>query len=394
MLNLISHIKNEARLLPFWIKHHIDMFDTVTIIDYASTDGSLDIIRSLAPHWRIVRSQNLNFDANDVDFEVMQIESYLSGWKIALNTTEFLLCPNIRELIKKAEQEGIYGLTGEAFVMVDKDRLGFDGLDPHRRLVDSLRYGFDSLDINLVRSRLLHRWKTGAYSTGRHNWFRQPVFRTDELVFAWMSYAPWDEAMLNRKMAIGREVPASDVAVGFGKNHLRASSQLETDFADACVRALDLSQMKEWQRLISESSELPEQIEWKRNHIAKFNPLLRLPLFGNALSSEVSGIYDDLWSGPKARFVIVPKAPVNRIIVRAWVPEALVELPDDTVISVNGTVLKQVRIDPHLTEFSIDTEFSAHESLEFRITSNRTMPDNPNDDRELSFILATIELSH
>ena len=70
MLSLISHIRNEALLLPHWIAHHRPMFDAATIIDYASTDDSLDIIRTLAPEWRIVRSQNVDFDANDADFEV------------------------------------------------------------------------------------------------------------------------------------------------------------------------------------------------------------------------------------------------------------------------------------------------------------------------------------
>ena len=55
MLTLISHIRNEALLLPQWIAHHRPMVDAATIIDYASTDESLDIVRTLAPDWRIVR---------------------------------------------------------------------------------------------------------------------------------------------------------------------------------------------------------------------------------------------------------------------------------------------------------------------------------------------------
>ena len=141
MLSLISHIRNEALLLPHWIAHHRPMFDAATIIDYASTDDSLDIIRTLAPEWRIVRSQNVDFDANDADFEVMQIEFYTPGWKVALNTTEFMAAPHLRSVLRSAEAGGFFGVTGEAFVLTDKRRLGLAGRASGVPMLRQFHYG-------------------------------------------------------------------------------------------------------------------------------------------------------------------------------------------------------------------------------------------------------------
>ena len=52
-------------LLPYWIRHHASMFDMAILIDYNSTDQSLEIIRREAPKtWKVVSSRNANFDAD------------------------------------------------------------------------------------------------------------------------------------------------------------------------------------------------------------------------------------------------------------------------------------------------------------------------------------------
>ena len=100
-INLISHVYNESYLLPSWIKHHREMFDSAIIIDYASTDETIEVIKKFAPStWRVVRSRNSEFDAGECDREVMEFEKSLTGWKIALNTTEFLVFPEMHKILK------------------------------------------------------------------------------------------------------------------------------------------------------------------------------------------------------------------------------------------------------------------------------------------------------
>lgn len=249
MLSLISHIRNEALLLPHWIAHHRPLFDAATIIDYASTDDSLDIIRTLAPEWRIVRSQNVDFDANDADFEVMQIEFYTPGWKVALNTTEFMAAPHLRSVLQAAEAGGFFGVTGEAFVLTDKRRLGLAGLQNGVPMLRQFHYGRQEDAAKAVRRRLLHRWRTGAYAVGRHSWMRGPTAYSADLAFATLGYAPWDPAMIERKIDIGRQVSAHDRAKGLGFHHLRDAAQLERDFELAAADSVDLRENETWMRL-------------------------------------------------------------------------------------------------------------------------------------------------
>ena len=89
---VISHFYNEAYLLPWWLKHHREMFDHGVLIDYASTDDSVAICRELVPDWEVIPSENAHFSALLCDFEVMKHEQrFPDAWKIALNTTEFLV---------------------------------------------------------------------------------------------------------------------------------------------------------------------------------------------------------------------------------------------------------------------------------------------------------------
>jgi FkbM family methyltransferase len=40
MTTLIGHFRNEEYLLPWWLRHHVPMFDHGVLIDYSSTDAS------------------------------------------------------------------------------------------------------------------------------------------------------------------------------------------------------------------------------------------------------------------------------------------------------------------------------------------------------------------
>src|SRR5262245_4413723 len=69
---VVSHFFNEAYLLPWWLRHHRDIFDHGVLIDRYSTDGSADICRELVPSWEVVRSETAQFEAIKCDFEVMK----------------------------------------------------------------------------------------------------------------------------------------------------------------------------------------------------------------------------------------------------------------------------------------------------------------------------------
>ena len=87
---VLSHFYNEEYLLPWWLKHHRKIFDHGIMVDYDSTDRSRDIIRELCPTWEIVTSRHRQFECMLIDQEIADLEANLSGWRMCLNTTEFL----------------------------------------------------------------------------------------------------------------------------------------------------------------------------------------------------------------------------------------------------------------------------------------------------------------
>ena len=72
---VLSHIYNEEYLLPLWLNHHKKHFDHGIIIDYNSTDHSVEIIREICPTWEVHTSKNRDFDARLCDAEIITPKS-------------------------------------------------------------------------------------------------------------------------------------------------------------------------------------------------------------------------------------------------------------------------------------------------------------------------------
>jgi hypothetical protein len=80
---IISHFYNEEYLLPWWLEHHKKYFNHGIMINYASTDNSVSIIRQACPDWTVINSRNKFFDAKLIDDEVSDIESNVKKDKAA-----------------------------------------------------------------------------------------------------------------------------------------------------------------------------------------------------------------------------------------------------------------------------------------------------------------------
>ncbi|AUN29394.1 glycosyltransferase family 2 protein [Niveispirillum cyanobacteriorum] len=242
MRTLISHFYNEEYLLPWWLKHHVEMFDQGILIDYSSTDNSIDICRTLAPHWRVVRSRNIQFDAIAIDFEVQQYEAGLPGWKLVLNTTEFLVgvnFPHLEELIKQQQLTGCYF---ESAVMVDP----FPDQVPvhHLPLVEQKFHGYMNTDPANNHGRLYHRGMIGAYMPGRHQSHLPHLAKANGLgtVF-WYSMSPWCEPFQRRKLQIKTRLSDHDQRANWGNHHLIDADGLNQKWASQVPNAVDLSHL-------------------------------------------------------------------------------------------------------------------------------------------------------
>lgn len=222
---VVSHFYNEEWLLPFWLKHHREIFDHGIMIDYHSTDRSCDIIRELCPNWQIVTSRNSNFEPHAVDREVSDHESGLTGWRIALNTTEFLV-GNYDHLNDRSDQ--FQAFIGQ-FMLVDMERRDEPFyLDSAKPLWEQRWHGYGIVsDFSKNQSygsvprapRSLHNYAAGYPSVGRHFPNNAPTF--SDLAIFYTGYASMEPKSIERKIQIQTQCPG-----GTGQHHRFDLNQL------------------------------------------------------------------------------------------------------------------------------------------------------------------------
>ncbi len=243
MRTVITHFFNEAYLLPWWVEHHTKLFDNGILIDHGSTDDSVDICRQLAPHWRVVKSRLTHFDAWLTDFEVMSYEFDLPGWKVALNTTEFIISnPGFDEIERFLQSEGKKGVAASGMTMIDKE----PGIEPRQDLplITQKPWAIDDNRFNrrwvrqalgypkaVLRNRFYHCLPTGMYHAGRHSSFSLDwKQRMPNIMVLHYGYSPWNQRFLARKQQIATKIPEEDRVRGYGWQHFLTSPELQKAF--------------------------------------------------------------------------------------------------------------------------------------------------------------------
>lgn len=204
---LISHFFNEEYLLPWWLSHHKQFFHHGILVDYNSTDSSLDIIKSICPHWKVIKTKNTYFDSAAIDLEIMDIERQISGWKVCLNTTEFLV--------------GDYGIIDSSinkqllignYIFVDNKTKVLDKTQP---IYDQISYGFhensNMNDIGLGgRSlRSIHSRRIMYPTQGGRHFFGNES--TTNLYIFYYGYLLAIDEMIQRKLQIQTKMSSEEV---------------------------------------------------------------------------------------------------------------------------------------------------------------------------------------
>lgn len=247
---LISSFWNEEFLLPFWVKHHLPIFDDAILFDYHSTDSSVDIVRTLAPHWKIIETKNDSYDAYDNDLEFMQAEETVEGWKMCLTTTEFLLCPDFRMLIDFLDERKFKkAVIALGTVLVDTENTLNDVIDPNIPLLRQKHFGFFSSAMGGYQSpfgqrdRIVHCLPNGQYKLGRHGTHipvKDMSFATKVAYNVWCGWSPY-KYIRERKLAIKRMVSERDMAdPNRALHHKAGAEQLDAMFKERSAAAVDL----------------------------------------------------------------------------------------------------------------------------------------------------------
>ena len=238
-LSVICHVYNEEYLLAFWLEHHVKIFDYGVIIDYCSTDGTSDLVHRICPHWKVVRTRNINhngtpnFDADLIDNEVKDIESTIEGNKICLNATEFLVyahpyLTSFRNTLDKnlCHHIPVYSVASKNYDFYPKNIFDFFKNITHIS------------DINRITGnyfRFLHtspKYNRLNYTLGRHGYDNDeslvPIERTDVFILH-MRYYPLNNKMIERRLQIQNNIPEDDKKKKQGWQHIVTKSSILID---------------------------------------------------------------------------------------------------------------------------------------------------------------------
>lgn len=223
MKTILSHFYNEEYLLPWWLEHHKKYFDHGILIDYHSTDRSVEIIKSICPDWQVVTTVNDCFDARKVDQEIMQYESQVSGWKITLNTTEFL--HGDFNILNDDDEKKQY-LIGSLFFVSNPevDEYPDTSIPLHCSITTAL--DFNLAEHNIRGTRSIHNHNV-VYDIGRHRSYGPcQQHLTNDLKIFYYGFAPYNEKVLQRKLQIQDKMPETDKSLGLGVQHIVAKNEL------------------------------------------------------------------------------------------------------------------------------------------------------------------------
>lgn len=258
MVSVVTHFFNEELLLPDWINHHKEIFDHGILINHNSTDNSVDIVKQLLPEgWLLVDTQLPDFDAVANDQEVMYWESTLpkDEWKLALNTTEFVFCPNLKDKLDGWQQQHPDALAfgSRAVCLVDKDPTPIESPIFKNRTSGFINY---EPGVPVVRRwRYIHKAIHGHYEVGRHG-VGLPNVCLPEFLHLHFLYSPWPECK-PRKLQIQTRIPEHNKRGGLGFEHLVNEEVLDArreDTLKLCSNLLDNSLFKEaYEHYINES---------------------------------------------------------------------------------------------------------------------------------------------
>lgn len=231
---LVSHHRNEEMLMPFFIIQHAPMFDHAILIDFISTDKTLEILDKYAPpSWRVENSTiGEVFDAIKTDQQVMVWEQqYPDDWTLALTTTEFLVHPNFRSELYRHQIRNPRPVIRHyrVWYMMGNDTT------PLRHFTSLVNQRHQFLDSEPIFIRFLHVGTsfTHKYDYGRHNYTevrrkrqkknRKPQEISHEgFIMKWV-WTPWPE-VAQRKLDVGKTIPQSDQERGFGTHHTARTS--------------------------------------------------------------------------------------------------------------------------------------------------------------------------
>lgn len=222
---VISNFYNEEYLLPFWLEHHKKIFDHGILINYHSTDRSVEIIKEICPTWEVRDTVFPDYNIIGVDEEIMDIEETIAGAKIVLTMGEFFMDNGIDDLL---HPQRLIVMIPEV-IMVDNEPD-----KPFTDLIKEKNFGYPN-----GAHRIFHTHENGNYEIGRHRTrhTNADVRVSMDSYIRWYKFSPWNEQFINRKLAFKDRVRPEDLKLGMGGHYLWDRDKMEIERAKLLIKA-------------------------------------------------------------------------------------------------------------------------------------------------------------
>lgn len=205
------HFYNEEYMLPWWLNHHKKVFDHGILIDYKSTDRSVEVIKEICPTWDVVPSRNADFGVIGLDAELMDYEAQVEGWRMSLSVTEFLV----------GNYSLMDGIPNSQLVI---PTVSFIDWNPTGTMDHNIELWKQNSKIISYKTDPIFRHARSAHNFplkypigGRH--FLDASINTHEMAIFHFGNCITSQEMLARRLQIQHRIPASDKLNRWGHNH-------------------------------------------------------------------------------------------------------------------------------------------------------------------------------
>jgi Glycosyl transferase family 2 len=213
---ILSVFHNEAYLLEPWLQHHRTIFDHGILLDNGSTDHSREVIARICPSWEVRPTRVLNqYSEWEIHKEIQAITDSITGWRMVLNVTEFLM--GDYRYLRPGEGE----IIPATWLFVDMED-GTD-LDPDLPIYEQFAWGCrPGWTGNDRTGRILHDQPITYRWPGRH--YEGPYH--DFLAIFYYGWAPKNDTTIARHLQFNRRMTPNDLAQGWNHHMMQTKQQV------------------------------------------------------------------------------------------------------------------------------------------------------------------------
>ena len=203
--------------MPWWLENNKKYFKHGVMIDYHSTDNSVEIINKICPTWEIRTTKTDAWDPMDEDNEMMNVEKEFSGYKMILTLTEFLTGK-----CDFSDKPTCYSIPTKRMVDTKPN-------DPPVYEIPLTEQKKDGYMARMNKYRYIHNHSFGDYvGAGRHKTNHETT--PCNLVVWKYAYCPWTEEFIKRRLQFKKNMSVDHKRKGWGKQHKLNREELQEQY--------------------------------------------------------------------------------------------------------------------------------------------------------------------